>query len=272
MITLNGTKVEIGSFPDGTILMKADSVYHSAYGSTIQWKYENDREFLALIYLTKHLRRRSFNKIRLFMPYIPNARMDRVKGNEDVFTLKYFAEILNDLHFDSVTVLDPHSHVSEALINNLNIVDPKIYIQQAIAGTRGGWYNINTVGDNLLMFYPDEGAMKRYSGMVDIPYAFGIKKRDWKTGKIEGLDVAGAVDQIAGKDILIVDDICSRGGTFYHSAKKLKELGAKDIYLYVSHCENTILEGDLLKGDLIKKVYTTDSIFTKSHEKIEVLK
>ena len=130
----------------------------------------------------------------------------------------------------------------------------------------------NRNGAGLLMFYPDEGAMKRYSGMVNLPYAFGIKRRNWDTGVIEGLDVAGAVDQIAGKDILIVDDICSRGGTFYHSAKKLKELGANDIYLYVSHCENTILEGDLLKGDLIKKVYTTDSIFTKSHEKVEVLK
>ena len=122
------------------------------------------------------------------------------------------------------------------------------------------------------MFYPDEGAMKRYSDGVGLPYAFGIKKRNWETGKIEGLDVAGAVDQIAGKDILIVDDICSRGGTFYHSAKKLKELGANDIYLYVSHCENTVLEGDLLKEDLVKKIYTTDSIFTKYHEKIEVLK
>ena len=122
------------------------------------------------------------------------------------------------------------------------------------------------------MFYPDEGCMKMRSNLINLPYAFGIKKRNWETGKIEGLDVAGAVDQIAGKDILIVDDICSRGGTFYHSAKKLKELGANYIYLYVSHCENTILEGELLNGDLIKKVYTTDSIFTKTHEKIEVLK
>ena len=127
------------------------------------------------------------------------------------------------------------------------------------------------VGNDIMMFYPDEGAMKRYSNNIKLPYAFGIKKRNWKTGVIEGLDVAGEVDKIAGKNILIVDDICSRGGTFYHSAKKLKELGVKDIYLYVSHCENTILDGELLKGDLLKKVYTTNSIFTKSHEKVEVL-
>jgi ribose-phosphate pyrophosphokinase len=202
------------------------------------------------------------------MPYIPNARMDRVKNIEDVFTLKYFAEILNSLEFDEVMVLDPHSSVSEALINNLQT--RPIAIKCNILRSMIDRTEKDRKG--LVMFYPDEGAMKRYSGMVNLPYAFGIKKRNWETGQIEGLDVAGAVDQIAGKDILIVDDICSRGGTFYHSAKKLKELGAKDIYLYVSHCENTILEGELLKGDLIKKVYTIDSIFTKSHEKIEVLK
>ena len=67
-----------------------------------------------------------------------------------------------------------------------------------------------------------------------------------------------------------MDDICSRGGTFYHSAKKLKELGAKEVCLYVTHCENTIIEGELLTSDLIEKVYTTNSIFTKEHEKIEV--
>ena len=132
------------------------------------------------------------------------------------------------------------------------------------------YFNWNTVSDELLMFYPDEGAMKRYSDVIPLPYAFGIKKRNWKTGVIEGLDVAGAIDQIANKNILIVDDICSRGGTFYHSAKKLKELGAKNIYLYITHCENTILEGELLTSGLIEKVYTTNSIFTKEHEKIEV--
>ena len=165
------------------------------------------------------------------------------------------------MKFKKVFAIDPHSTVSEALINNIEVVSPKSFIEQALD-------RINT--NDILMFYPDEGAMKRYSGMTKLPYAFGIKKRDWETGKILGLDVSGDVDAIAGKDILIVDDICSRGGTFYHSAKKLKELGANKIYLYVSHCENTILEGDLLTSGLVEKVYTTNSIFTKEHEMIEV--
>ena len=71
--------------------------------------------------------------------------------------------------------------------------------------------------------------------------------------------------------MLIIDDISSRGGTFYHSAKKLKELGADKVFLYVTHCENTILEGEVLTSGLIEKVFTTSSLLTKKHEKIEVI-
>lgn len=279
MIKINGKSVEIGKFPDGTALIKCDPrKYTTTSYAKFSWYYEDDAELLTLTYLVKHFRAHGIDELYLYMPYIPNARMDRVKNLEDVFTLKYFAEILNDLNFTQIDVFDPHSSVSEALINNLYVYNPMSYIQKVLEKIPVSFRvleNLMTFEKkeiySLTMFYPDEGAMKRYSGMVDLPYTFGIKKRDWKTGKIEGLDVAGAVDKISGADILIVDDICSRGGTFYHSAKKLKELGAKDIYLYVSHCENTILEGDLLKGDLIKKVFTTNTIFTKSHEKVEVL-
>lgn len=260
MITLNDEIVTIDSFPDGTMLLKEVS---PKFEARIRWNFENDREFLALIYLTKHLRANGVKCVKLWMPYIPNARQDRVKNEEDVFTLKYFAKLLNSLNFNSVTVLDPHSSVSEALINNLAVCSPLPYIEDAI--------NDIPSASNLLMFYPDEGSMKRYSGMLQRPFAFGVKNRDWQTGKIIGLDVITNGNDIAGKDILIVDDICSYGGTFLHSARKLKELGANDIYLYVTHCENSILNGELINSGLIKKIYTTDSIFTKEHELIEVL-
>ena len=176
--------------------------------------------------------------------------------------MKYFAEVINSLGFASVTVLDPHSVVSEALIDRIIINRPAKNIQKVL----------QKIGEeNIIMFYPDEGAMKRYSSMADKPYVFGMKKRDWTTGQINGLEVAGATELIRGSRVLIVDDICSRGGTFYHSAKKLKELGADKIYLYISHCENTILEGEVLSSGLIEKVYTTDSLLTGEDERIEVI-
>lgn len=262
MLTLNNKPVDISKFPDGALLMKADPNYMSPYGfELIGWFFENNEELAALIYLVGHLRRNGCTRIGLHMPYIPNARQDRVKNAEDVFTLKYFADVINYLNFESVRVLDPHSSVGEALINNIIVETPEHYISEAM---------FDCTPD--VLFYPDEGAMKRYSGMLKLPCMFGIKYRDWATGKIQGLEIAGDIERIKGSRILIVDDICSRGGTFYHSAKKLKELGAKEIYLYVTHCENTILEGEVLTSGLIEKVYTTNSIFTKEHETIEVFK
>lgn len=264
MIKVDGKIIFVNRFPDGTLLLKEDVPlnFKDYRETTIEWSFENNEELITLTYIVKHLRAHGVTNLYLSMPYIPNARQDRVKSTEDVFTLKYFAEILNDLEFDSVTVLDPHSSVSEALIHNIIVETPEKYVAKII----------KEIGDDdLTMFYPDEGAMKRYSSMFDYPYAFGIKKRNWETGQITGLEVSGMTELINGRKILIVDDISSRGGTFYHSAKKLKELGAKEIYLYVSHCENTILDGEVLSSGLIKRVYTTNSIFTKQHDKITVM-
>ena len=186
----------------------------------------------------------------LDMPYIPHARMDRVKAKEDVFTLKYFAEIINSLNFKRVFVRDAHSNVSLALINNVYDWGVRGYIEMAVEKSGAE-----------VLFFPDEGAMKRYSEQSPMPYAFGMKKRDWETGKILGLDIINA-ENIVGKDVLIVDDICSRGGTFYHSAKALKAAGAKSVSLYVTHCEETITLGELAASDgLVDHVYTTESIF-----------
>lgn len=264
MIKYNGKQVEINHFPDGTILMKEFA--EDAMEATITWLYENNEEMVALYFLTKHLRSKGIEEIALEMPYIPNARQDRVKAPEDIFTLKYFAEMINSLNFSKVTVLDPHSYVSEALIDRIEIKTPKENVEKVLEKIMQ-----SAAEEDVLLFYPDEGAMKRYSAMFQQPYVFGIKKRDWATGEIKGLDVTGRTDLIKDSTVLIVDDICSRGGTFLHSAKALKELGAKDIYLYVSHCENTILSGEIPTTDLIERVYTTNSIFTKEHDKVEVL-
>ena len=257
MILINGKEVTINKFPDETLRLNPNVEFILNHTATICWHFESNEEMIAVMFLANHVRRIGADRVNLVMPYIPNARQDRVKNDTDVFTLKYFAEFINNLHFNKVVVLDPHSSVSEALINDIEVESPKPYIEKVIEEIKK---EIND--ETLIAFYPDEGAMKRYSGMLDMPYAFGIKKRNWETGKIEGLDVAGVKDLIKDSNIIIVDDISSRGGTFYFSAKKLKELGAKNVYLYISHCEKTIFDGEIFKSDLIKKVFTTNSIFT----------
>ena len=268
MIRVNDVEINSTNFPDGTLLMKLPLAIKPSY--EVQWYYENDTELFKLICIVRHLREKYPSAgIDLIMPYLPNARQDRVKNCEDVFTLKYFCEIINSLKFDTVFVKDVHSNVSLALLDRVIEIKPWDYIEKTINEI---YDNYLPDDDTLMLFYPDEGAMKRYSNGLNLPFAFGVKRRNWETGKIEGLDLMGEVDMIAGRNVLIIDDICSKGGTFYHSAKALKAAGAENIYLYVTHCENTIHEGELLKEDsLIKHIFTTNSILTKTHEKITLV-
>jgi ribose-phosphate pyrophosphokinase len=103
MIKLDGEVVNINYFPDGTLLLKENkSLYNDE--CKIEWFFENNKELVTLIFLTKHLRsRNNARKITLSLPYIPNARQDRTRMPEDVFTLKYFADVINYLNFDSVS-------------------------------------------------------------------------------------------------------------------------------------------------------------------------
>lgn len=267
MIKFGENVIKYGHYPDGTLNIKLiqDDINSLISYSRIGWYYDSEEELVVLIYLLNALRSKNITGMGLDMPYVPNARMDRCENVNDVFTLKYFANIINSLGFNFVRTLDVHSTVTEALINNISNESPVSYIQFVMGQI------IPFTDKELTIFYPDAGAMKRYSKMIKAPYAFGNKVRDWETGKIQGLEVIGDQNLIADHDILIIDDICSRGGTFYYAAQKLKELGAKDIYLWVSHCENTILDGDLIKSGLLKKIYTTDSIYTAKHELIEVV-
>lgn len=251
----------LGAFPDNTPLIKIIEAPSNFY--RVIWKYEGMEELFTVYSIGRHIKLTFPQSLtELSMPYIPNARMDREEDFKDVFTLKYFAEIINAAKFDNVKVLDPHSDVSTALIDAVSQIPVSPIVEKAITAS-------NT--DIQLAFYPDAGAAKRYSKLIKLPYAYGSKNRDWETGEIKSLEISGVSSDIEGKNIMIIDDICSAGGTFYYSAKKLKEIGAGKIFLYVSHLENTILEHmDRLEG-LIEHIFTTDSIFTGNHEKITIV-
>lgn len=269
MILVNNEKINIEHFPDGTprINLDTDEIKENL-NIGIEWFYESNDELFYLMLIKKHLERHLTNvDYYLYMPYVPNARMDRVKNDDEVFTLKYFCDFINSLNFTAVHIEDAHSDVSTALLNNCINRNPKEYIEDAI----------NSIQDDVILYFPDAGAAKRYSDLFpDIMYCYGEKKRDWKTGKILGLDIRTNGIDLTDKTILMIDDIIAYGGSLHYSALELKNLGVKEIYAYATHTENSILDRE--KGTLIKdlenntvnRLFTTNSLFTGKHEKIEV--
>ncbi len=263
MIKLNDIIVEDKYFPDGTSLIKLPNDYfkdwdiHSWYH--IDWKYENDAELFKVYCIKRYIEDRfgKDEKVSLGLHYIPNARQDRVKNHEDVFTLKYFSEILNTMNFTRVTVLDPHSPVSEALINNIEVIG-----NEGIVSTTLTALGLNETSDsNFVIYYPDNGAYKKYSDKLKYPSIYGVKNRNWEDGKILGVDIMTNGIDISNKTIIIVDDIISYGGSIYHSLPQLKKLNCGKIYIIVPHVENSILNGELIKSNDVEKIFTTESLF-----------
>lgn len=283
MIKLNGYEVDDFRFPDNTFRITMDENYWLSKCSnqelwmlndgesleiTIHWIYEKPEELFMLQLLTMHCRdKMCTNNIHLVMPYIPNARMDRTHNPfGEVNTLKYFCKIINDLNFKTVTVCDPHSDASVNQLDHLIQYSTKDVVNKAFKMS-GAYY----------IFFPDDGAAKRYSSVYNFaPFLNGKKNRDWATGKINGLTIENPIGidsaEIGDRKILIIDDICSKGGTFWFSGLELKKFGFKHIDLYITHCEPAIFDGKLLNDDSpIEHIYTTDSVIRDRHDKITTL-
>ena len=275
MIRVSGEIVKINKFPDGTprINLDVENIKEDEYDGRpcilIDWFYENNDEMFYLMLIKKHLERHLTNvDYYLFMPYIPNARMDRVKNDDEVFTLKYFCDFINSLNFLRVYVLDAHSDVSTALLNNCKNDNPRDYIKDAI----------RQISDDIVLYFPDAGAAKRYSDLFpEIMYCYGEKKRDWKSGKILGLGIRSNGIDLNGKTVLMIDDIIAYGGSLFYSANALKEAGVDKIYAYATHTENSILDrekGTLIKSlenNTVERLFTTNSLVSGKHDKITVL-
>lgn len=180
--------------------------------------------------------------------------MDRSENNSP-FTLKYIADIINSLNFARVDIIEPHSDVTPALVNN----SEARYINFDLIKEVKEIVNFNDESDYIV--FPDLGSSKRYSKMIANNVLIGHKDRDFQTGEIKSLKMIGDVHN--PKKAIICDDLSSYGGTFVYSAKALKGLGFKEVYLLVAHAENSIFKGELF--DHIDKVFTTDSILTEQN-------
>ena len=287
MIKVNDTVIDIQHFSDGSQKLVGIHIPERLKGDKytslfeIVWKYENESELVTLIYIVNYIRDIYVrnNYITLQMLWVPNARMDRVESENDVFTLKYFSQIINSLKFNKVIVLDPHSRVTNALIDRVKVVPAEHFIQKAIKEITTK-YTFEKDFNDYLVCFPDNGAFERYSNLKcfdGFTKIFGKKHRDWETGKIVKLDLNVDEDVVRGKNVFIVDDMISSGETLYQFIQKLKSYGALQVYIYCSHLENRIMTEpennlhQLLDAGGIRCIFTTDSLFNQTHPKIQIL-
>ena len=229
----------------------------------VQMMYEDDSELFDLLCTFDTIRRNDpYVGLTLELPYIPYSRMDRVERESDSFSLKSFANFVNNvIKPRSIKCLDAHSDVA------LAVFDAPVtnYIPQ-IDMVKNNFSHVDT-----LLVFPDATAVKRYKKLFPEYQSVSInKERDFQTGKIISSTLVkndNTSDDFFWnmKNVVIVDDICSKGGTFLLASQLIKEnIGHENytINLVVAHCEAAIFEGELLKdgSPFNGKVYYTNSM------------
>lgn len=194
----------------------------------------NDSNDIMFLLLTIDAIRRCNSSVAicLTIPYFPYARQDRVCNFGESLSVKVMTDLINSLKCERVTILDPHSDVTPALIDNCRVIPMSVLVNNNLL--------CKIKYGNLSIVSPDMGSEKKVSDIAKYIYEDesssklikAYKERDVTNGNIIGTSFVG---DVKGKNLIILDDICDGGRTFIELAKLLKEKGACNIYLYVTH-------------------------------------
>ncbi len=207
------------------------------------------------------LRRAGVKHIELLLPYFPGARQDRAMVAGEPLTAKVYADIINALQLQKVTILDAHSDVVPALLNNVENVSNKAFVRDALREAK-----------DYLLVSPDGGALKKIYQVAQILGGVEVvecgKKRDVSTGKLSGFRVFA--DDLEGKTCVVVDDICDGGGTFLGLAEQLKKHNAGKLILVVTH--GIFSNGSEALRAHFNEIICTDSFRTITDENIRQIK
>jgi ribose-phosphate pyrophosphokinase len=217
----------------------------------IMFRYTGDQSIIQLLLLNDALKRQGAEVIDLYIPYFPGARQDRVCNRGEALSVKVYADLINQQNFNQVFIFDPHSDVTAALLNKVQVIKNHQLIKEVIS----------EMGEEVILISPDAGSNKKIFelsvqlGGLEVIRA--DKVRDVSNGQI--IDTEVYCDDLAGKTCVIIDDICAGGRTFMELAKKLTAKNCGKIYLIVSHYEDVAKEADL-RSSGIDAVFSTNSL------------
>ena len=234
-------KYTLSKFPDG---QQQISLEHNGFLPTneeifIISRLNNFLDLEQIICANQSLKETGYTNISLLVPYFLGSRSDRKFTKWSNNYLKtVICPIINSQYFNQVQVLDPHSDVLEACLNNY--VKKSNFDLVKFALTKID--NKDNAQDRIILISPDGGALKK---IYDVAEVFSItnivtamKHRDIKTGKITHTEVPISEETRYYEDckFVIVDDICDGGRTFVELAKAIKAIvPVAKIYLIVTH-------------------------------------
>ena len=213
------------------------------------------------------LKRSSAKNITAVIPYFGYARQDRKVVPRTSISAKLVSNLITKAGADRVVTVDLHAGQIQGFFDIPvdNLFSTPIFARHVRKRIKS---------KKIICVAPDVGGTERARALgklLNVGLAI-VDKRRPKPGQSQVMNVIG---DVKNQTCVIVDDIIDSGGTIVNAAKALKQRGAKEVYVYITH---GVLSGEAvkkIKNSVIKNLVITDTIDnsqkTKNVKNIEVL-
>jgi len=243
-------KTEIKKFPDGEKYVRI--LEHGEEVIVVQSTYRpQDEHLIETIIIGDALKEAGFEKLKLVVPYLAYSRQDRVTKEGEPISVRAIMKMLG-LYYDELYVFDIHNPKTLDFFPGKAV---NIYPAKVIAE-----YFRDKL-ENGLVLAPDRGALERAKEVANI---LGLEYSHFEKERISPTEVKMTpVDvNVKGRNVLIVDDIISTGGTMIRAAEILKDLGAEKVFVVATH--GVFAEGAIERvSKAVDELAVTNTIPTK---------
>lgn len=213
-------------------------------------------------------------RITVIMPFLYESRQHRRTGRESLDCAMMLRELENMGVHDIIT-FDAHDpRVQNSIpFSGFENVSPALQFTQALLSE---YEDLQIDSGHMMFISPDEGATQRVVFMASI---FGVnigmfyKRRDYSK-IVDGMNPIIAHDfcgeSVEGKDVIVVDDMISSGGSMIDVARQLKDRGAARVFMFATF---GLFTNGLEKFDEAYSAGIFDRVFTTNlvHQKPELL-
>ena len=235
----NLLKYQLRIFPDGESKITLDEKLQKNKIVVIQSTYppvdENLIRTLSVISKAKEYG----SEIIVVIPYMGYARQDREFLPGEVITMKVIANLFKSVGTSRIIVVDIHSMIG---LKYFNIKSKNVTAIPDLAR-----YFSKLKLKNPLVVSPDQGGKERakeFAKFLNVKYISLKKQRDRKTGKVEIKTTN--FDEVVNRDLILVDDMISTGGSIIKATEFLKKQKCKRVFVACTHA--------LLRNDAEKKI------------------
>lgn len=252
----------VSKFPDGETFVKIDENVRGEDCYIVQSTCPpTNHHLMELFIMMDALRRASAARITAVLPFYGYARQDRKDQPRVPITAKLVANLLVAAGANRILTMDLHAQQIQGFFD---IPVDHLYAAPVIYE-----YIHKKRIENLVVVSPDVGGIKMayaYAQQLDAELAIVAKRRKSPTET----EATAVIGDIAGKNVMLVDDLTETAGTLTSAASLLKSRGANSIIACVSHALLNELGVKRIRNSCIDELITTDTVRRSAIEGVNI--